>query len=85
MIERARLDYGLGSQGIGLFGGGEAFCPFRPCQLAFPQHVRELNPSQGTLGGVERLEPQHGTGEPFDAAMILFHDIIEILHLTAVA
>jgi hypothetical protein len=82
MVERARLDYGFGSQGVELLGGGAAVCPFLPCQLAFPQQVHELNPSYGTLGGVERLEPQHGTGEPLHAAMILFHDIMEILHLT---
>jgi hypothetical protein len=53
MVERARLDYGLGSQGVELLGGGEAFSPFLPCQLAFPQHVHGFNPSYGILGGVE--------------------------------
>jgi hypothetical protein len=76
MIERVRLDYGLGGQGVELFGGGEAFRSFLPYQLAFPQHVHELNACQGTPGGVERLEPEQGTGEPLHAAMILFNGLI---------
>ena len=43
--------------------------------------MHEFNTGQRTLCGVERLEPQHGPGDPLDAAMILSHDIIEILDL----
>jgi hypothetical protein len=76
MIERTPLHSGLGSQGVELFDRGEAFWPVLPYQLAFPQHVHELNPRQGTLGGVERFEPQHGTGDPLHAAMVLLNGLI---------
>jgi hypothetical protein len=49
--------------------------------LAFPQRLHELNPSQGALGGVERFEPQHGPRDSLDGSMVLFHHIIQILHL----
>jgi hypothetical protein len=45
MIEGALQNCGLGSQGVELFDWGEAFCLFLRYQLAFPQHVHELNPS----------------------------------------
>ena len=50
-------------------------------QLAFQQPMHEFNTGQRTLCGVERLEPQHGPGDPLDAAMILSHDIIKVLDL----
>jgi hypothetical protein len=43
--------------------------------LAFLEHVHERNPGEGLLGGVDGLEPQHGTGDALHAAMILFHEI----------
>jgi hypothetical protein len=43
-------------------------------QWAFPQHVHELNPSEGPLGGVEPREPQHGTDDSLHAAMIRYHN-----------
>ena len=73
--------WGLGSQGVELFDGGEAFCPFLPDQLAFLQHVHELDSDQRALGRRKRLEPQHGTRDPLHPAMILFDHIIQIFHL----
>jgi hypothetical protein len=51
-------------------------------QWAFPQHVHELNPRQGSLGGVERREPPHGANDVFHGAMILLHGVVEILDRT---
>jgi hypothetical protein len=51
-------------------------------QLAFTQHVHSLNPSQGPLGGVERRDPQHGANGVIHGAMILLHEVVEILDLT---
>ena len=50
-------------------------------QWAFPQLVHELNPSQGSLGSVGRCEPQHGANDLFHGAMILLHEVVEILAL----
>ena len=59
-----------------------AFCPLLSYQLAYLKHVHELDADQCTLGLPKGLEPQHRTGDPFDAAVILFHHIGEILDLT---
>ena len=56
MIERGPPDYGLGGQGVKLFGWGEAFCPLLPYQLAFLQHVHELDADELGLRGVKGLE-----------------------------
>jgi hypothetical protein len=50
--------------------------------LAFLEHVHERHPGEGLLGGVDGLEPQHGTGDALHAAMILVQEIMQILHLT---
>jgi hypothetical protein len=39
--------------------------------------VHELHAGEGTLGSFERFESEHGTRDPFDGSMVLFHDIIE--------
>ena len=46
------------------------------CQLAFTDHVYQLDASQGGLCGLKRLEPEHGAGDALDRAMALLHDII---------
>ena len=38
---------------------------------------------QRALGRFKRLEPQHGTGDPPHTAMVLLHQIIQILDLPA--
>jgi hypothetical protein len=68
MIERALPDYGLVSQGVELFGWGKAFCPLLPYQLAYLQHVHELDVDQCTLGRPKGPEPQYRTGDMFDAS-----------------
>jgi hypothetical protein len=47
-------------------------------QLAFPQHVHELDTSEGILSGIKQFAPQHRTRDALHAAMILFHNIIQI-------
>jgi hypothetical protein len=59
MIERAPLGIGLGCQRIELFGRREVFFPFSSHQLAFPQHVHELDASQRALCGLKGFESQH--------------------------
>jgi len=44
--------------------------------------MHELDPDQGVLSGRKRLEAEHGTGDPLDTTMILFHDIIQVFDLT---
>jgi hypothetical protein len=74
-MERALLGGRLGGEGVELLGWGEAL--FDPLfDLAFPQHMHELNPGEGTLRGVEGLEPQHGTGDSLHAAMVLFNGMV---------
>ena len=73
--------WGLGGQGVELFDWGEAFSSILPDQLAFLQHMRELDAGQRALGRVKRFEAEHGTGDPLHAAMILFDDVIQIFHL----
>jgi hypothetical protein len=43
--------------------------------------VHEFHTGEGTLGGLERFKPQHGTGHALDGSMILLDDIVEILDL----
>ena len=43
--------------------------------------MHELDPHQRMLGFRKRLEPEHGTRDPFHRSMVLFHDVIEILDL----
>jgi hypothetical protein len=47
-------------------------------QLAFLSHVHELATSEGILSGIKRFAPQHRTRDALHAAMILFHNIIQI-------
>ena len=43
--------------------------------------MRELHAGEGTLGSLEGFESEHGTREPFDGSMVLFHDIVQVFHL----
>ena len=43
--------------------------------------MHQLNPSQCILRRVETLEAQHRSALAFDASMILFDDVVEILAL----
>ena len=64
---------------VELFGWSKAFYRFLSRQLAFLEHMHELNPGEGILGRVESLKSQYGTGDALHTAMILFHEIIQIL------
>ena len=71
----------MGGQGVELVGRRKVFFSLLDHQLALLEHVHDLDPDQRGLGGRKRLESEHGTRNPFDAAMILFHQIIEIIDL----
>ncbi len=80
-IRSSLCDSLLGSQGIELFRWGLVLAAVL-LELALANHMHHLDPRQCALSGPERLEAQHRPGEPLDRAMILFHDIIQILGLT---
>ena len=69
----------LSGERVELFGRSEALFPSLNHQLFFPDHVHKFDPNSRVLGGAKRFEPQHGPCHPRHSAMILFHDIVEIL------
>ncbi len=73
---------GLRGEGVELFGRGEALLN-SVFQLPFSQHVHQCNAGEGGLRGVKRFEPQHGTGDPLHASMVLLHNIIQIFRLVS--
>jgi hypothetical protein len=81
MIERALLGSGLGGHGVELCGRCEPLCPFLDDHLSLLEHVHELDADQRALGCLKRLEPQHGASDPFDAAVVLLHHMIQLFHL----
>ena len=50
--------------------------------MSLLEHVPELDADQRALGCRKRFEPQHGTSDPFDAAVGLRYDMLQIWHLT---
>ena len=72
--------WGLRSQSVELFGRTAARLT-ASCKLPFAQHVHEFNAGEGGLRSLKRFEPQHRPRHSFHAAVILLHDIIEILGL----
>ena len=73
--------WGLSGQGVEQFGRSEALFSGLHHHLSFLDHVHEFDPDQGVLGCVERFEPQHRPCHPLHPAMILFHNVVEILDL----
>src|SRR5262245_32154112 len=71
----------LRGQGVEQFGRSEAFVSLLDHQLFLLDHMHELDPNEGSLGCLERFEPQHEPCHPFYCSVILFHHIIQILHL----
>ena len=71
----------LRGERIELFGRSEALFSGIHQHLFFPDHVHKFDPNSRVLGGAKRFEPQHGPCHPLHSAMILFHDIVEILDL----
>jgi hypothetical protein len=68
----------LCGQGVELFGCSK---PLASSHLPFLDHVHELDSHQRILGRRKRLEPEHGTRDPFHRSMVLFHKVIEIRDL----
>ena len=48
-------------------------------QLPFANRVHDLYARDGTARRPKGLEPEHGTHQAFHRAMVLLHEIIEIL------
>jgi hypothetical protein len=70
----------LSGEGVELFGRTAARLT-ASFELPFAQHVHQLNAGEGGLRGVERLESSHRPGHAFYGAMVLLHNVIEILDL----
>jgi hypothetical protein len=51
--------------------------------LTFPNHVHEFDTVESDRSRPERFEPQHWSHHPFDDAMVLLDDVVEIFYLTA--
>ena len=60
---------------------GNETVPARSPQLPFLEHVDQFNSSQRDLCGPKTLESQHRATLAFDAPMILFNDVVEVLAL----
>ena len=71
---------GLRGQGVELCGCSAALLN-SVFELPFSQHVHQFDAGEGGLRCVERFEPQHRPCYPLHSAMILFHNIVEILDL----
>src|SRR5450631_4801966 len=50
-------------------------------ELALANHVHRLNAGDEDACAAKDLEPQHRSNDPFDSAMILLDDIVEVLAL----
>jgi hypothetical protein len=48
-------------------------------QLPFANRMHDFNPRNRTAGRPKGLEAEHRMREPFHRAMVLLHDIIELL------
>jgi hypothetical protein len=54
--------------------------PAHPPNLPLPQHVHRLITLNGSPRRLEFSEPLFGIHAPFDRAMILLQDIVQVLH-----
>ena len=50
--------------------------------MSLLENVPEIDADQRALGCRKRFEIQHGTSDPFDAAVGLRYDMLQIWHLT---
>lgn len=50
-------------------------------QLFFAYYVHQLDSGQDLRGCVNEFDTEHGSGETSDSAVILLHDVVEILDL----
>src|SRR6476620_4418318 len=53
----------------------------RHVELAFANHVHEVDSGQNSLRGSERFESEHRPNDAFGGAVILLDNIVEILDL----
>ena len=60
MTESALPAWRLRGQGVALFDRSVALSE-PAVHLALASHIHELDPSEGTPGGIKRFEPQHRT------------------------
>jgi hypothetical protein len=65
-----------------LFGRSAALVSLLDHQLSFFDHVHECDADERGLRRVKRFASYHRTRDPLSSSMVLFHDIIHILHLT---
>lgn len=49
--------------------------------LPFANHIYRFNTTQGSSGGIERLESHHRFGNALDISMVLLNHVIQILAL----
>jgi hypothetical protein len=68
-------------EGVEQLSRREAFFSLLNYQLPFLNHVHQLDAGEGVLCGIEGLEPEHRTGDPLHATMVLLHHIIQLFHL----
>ena len=50
-------------------------------QLALSDHMHQFNARKRHLSRSERFEPQHRSCQSFNGSVILFNDVVEVLHL----
>ena len=50
-------------------------------QLTLPDHVHQFNARKRYLSRSERFESQHRSCQSFNSSVILFNDVVEVLHL----
>ncbi|CDG22342.1 protein of unknown function [Xenorhabdus poinarii G6] len=48
--------------------------------IVLTHHTQQFNACQQNLSSPELVESQHGSGSPFDVAMILLNEVIEVLN-----
>jgi len=74
-MQRALLGRGLCCHGVKLLGRGERLVGTAG-QLAFTDHVYQLDAGQGALRGLRSFEAQHGAGDALDRPMILLNGMV---------
>ena len=51
-------------------------------ELVLANHVHELNARENVRSRAKGFKAEHWSGHPFDGAMVLFNDVVEVLHLS---
>jgi hypothetical protein len=74
-MQQALLGRRLGRQGVEPFGRCETLFG-AACQLAFTDHMHQLDAGQGALRGLKGFEAQHRAGDALDSPMVLLNGMI---------